>query len=146
MNKVIKKVKLSDGSVYDIEPAQTEELIIDAKNPTLAWNTTSIIGNIGGIDFKVTMPEANSGPKGATGATGPQGPKGDTGATGPKGSDATVTKAKVESVLTGNITSHTHSGYVTLAGGESISGAKTFTAANVFSGETQFTNASYAPT
>lgn len=56
------------------------------------------------------------GPKGETGAQGPQGAKGDTGATGPqgpKGDTAEVTKAAVEAVLTGNITSHTHDQYVT---------------------------------
>ena len=57
------------------------------------------------------------GPKGETGAQGPQGAKGDTGATGAKGDKGDpgeVTKAAVEAVLTGNITSHTHDQYVTL--------------------------------
>ena len=121
----IKQVSIA-GTVYDIEPAQTEELVINAKNPTLSFGTTTTIGNIGGVDFKVTMPGANSGPQGPTGPTGatgakgptgaqgevgPKGPTGAKGATGPtgaKGSDATVTKAKVESVLTGTITTHTH--------------------------------------
>lgn len=56
------------------------------------------------------------GPKGETGAQGPQGAKGDTGATGAKGDKGDpgeVTKAAVEAVLTGNITSHTHDQYVT---------------------------------
>lgn len=57
MNKVIKKVKLSDGSVYDIEPAQTEELVIIAQDPTLTPGAESTIGHVGGVDFKVTMPE-----------------------------------------------------------------------------------------
>lgn len=118
----IKQVSIA-GTVYDIEPAQTEELVIDAKNPTLSFGTTTTIGNIGGVDFKITMPGANSGPKGPTGAQGKTGPtgaqgktgptgargaQGTTGPTGAKGSDATVTKAAVESVLTGTITSHTH--------------------------------------
>ena len=56
------------------------------------------------------------GPKGETGAQGPKGEKGDTGATGAKGDKGDageVTKAAVEAVLTGNITSHTHDQYVT---------------------------------
>jgi hypothetical protein len=59
-------------------------------------------------------PEGPPGPKGDTGATGPKGdtgptgPKGDTGAQGPPGSDASVTKVNVETVLTGTLTSHTH--------------------------------------
>lgn len=60
------------------------------------------------------------GPKGETGAQGPQGAKGekgDTGASGTKGDKGDpgeVTKAAVEAVLTGNITTHTHDQYVTL--------------------------------
>lgn len=60
------------------------------------------------------------GPKGETGAQGPQGAKGEkgdtgaTGAKGDKGNPGEVTKAAVEAVLTGNITSHTHDQYVTL--------------------------------
>ncbi len=58
-----------------------------------------------------------TGPKGEDGAPGARGDKGDTGSqgiqgpiglTGPAGSDATVTKAAVESVLTGEISTHTH--------------------------------------
>lgn len=37
-----------------------------------------------------------------------------------------VTKAMVEAVLTGNITSHTHSQYLTLSGSQTITGQKTF--------------------
>jgi hypothetical protein len=43
------------------------------------------------------------------------GPQGERGLTGANGSDASVTKVNVESVLTGNITSHTHSIYITRA-------------------------------
>jgi hypothetical protein len=49
-------------------------------------------------------PQGDPGPKGDTGDTGP---KGDTGA---PGSDASVTKANVEAVLTGEISTHTHPG------------------------------------
>lgn len=58
--------------------------------------------------------QGEPGPKGepgANGAPGVQGPKGETGEKGEKGdpgSDASVTKQNVESVLTGDITSHNH--------------------------------------
>jgi len=58
--------------------------------------------------------QGEPGPKGepgADGAPGEQGPKGDPGEKGEKGdpgSDASVTKQNVESVLTGDITSHNH--------------------------------------
>ena len=58
--------------------------------------------------------QGEPGPKGepgADGAPGAQGPKGDPGEKGEKGdpgSDASVTKQNVESVLTGDITSHNH--------------------------------------
>jgi hypothetical protein len=58
--------------------------------------------------------QGEPGPKGepgANGAPGEQGPKGDPGEKGEKGdpgSDASVTKANVEAVLTGSITSHNH--------------------------------------
>ena len=47
-----------------------------------------------------------------------------------------VTKAMVEGVLTGNVTSHTHSQYVDLTSAQTITGAKTFTGDNgvTFSG------------
>lgn len=54
------------------------------------------------------------GARGDTGAQGLKGDKGDTGSQGPQGiqgpagSDATVTKLAVESVLTGEISSHSH--------------------------------------
>lgn len=68
-------------------------------------------------------PDALKGPKGDDGQPGPKGDKGDTGATGPAGptgpvgpagpqgapgSNATVTKAAVEGVLTGDISTHNH--------------------------------------
>jgi hypothetical protein len=55
--------------------------------------------------------QGEPGPKGepgANGAPGEQGPKGDPGEKGDPGSDASVTKQNVESVLTGDITSHNH--------------------------------------
>lgn len=42
------------------------------------------------------------------GVKGDKGDKGDTGAAGQNGSDASVTKSNVESVLTGEITTHSH--------------------------------------
>lgn len=60
--------------------------------------------------------QGEPGPKGEPGADGipgAQGPKGDPGEKGEKGdpgSDASVTKQNVESVLTGDITSHNHDG------------------------------------
>jgi len=54
------------------------------------------------------------GPKGETGSTGAQGPKGDQGEKGDKGdpgSDANVTKANVEAVLTGTIKTHDHNSF-----------------------------------
>lgn len=56
-------------------------------------------------------PVGPKGEQGADGAPGVQGPKGDPGEKGEKGdpgSDASVTKQNVESVLTGDITSHNH--------------------------------------
>lgn len=56
-------------------------------------------------------PVGPKGEPGANGAPGVQGPKGDPGEKGEKGdpgSDASVTKQNVESVLTGDITSHNH--------------------------------------
>lgn len=56
------------------------------------------------------------GPKGDTGEQGPQGPQGNMGIQGPKGDQGDpgeVTKAAVEAVLTGDITTHTHGQYVT---------------------------------
>lgn len=48
------------------------------------------------------------GEKGEQGIQGPVGPKGEKGEKGDPGSDASVTKQNVESVLTGDITSHNH--------------------------------------
>ena len=36
--------------------ARTQIVALDAKNPTLAWSTTSTVANICGTDIKVTMP------------------------------------------------------------------------------------------
>ena len=69
--------------------------------------------NVGSIQGPAG-PQGPVGPKGeqgADGAPGIQGPKGDPGEKGEKGdpgSDASVTKQNVESVLTGDITSHNH--------------------------------------
>lgn len=53
------------------------------------------------------------GPEGPKGDTGEQGEKGDPGPQGEPGKDAEVTKESIESVLTGNITTHTHDQYLT---------------------------------
>lgn len=57
-----------------------------------------------------TGPQGLQGDVGDTGAQGPQGIQGPAGADGADGSDANVTKANVEAVLTGEITTHTHPG------------------------------------
>lgn len=58
-------------------------------------------------------PKGDTGPKGDQGLQGEQGLQGADGLQGPQGnpgSDATVTKSSVESVLTGEISSHSHAG------------------------------------
>ena len=59
---------------------------------------------INGATFTFDYLKGEKGEKGDTGAQGPKGDKGDPGA---------VTKAAVEAVLTGDITTHTHGQYVT---------------------------------
>jgi hypothetical protein len=71
--------------------------------------------------------KGTDGTPGSAGTNGKQGPMGHQGPQGPKGSDATVTKTAVEGVLTGNITSHTHS-YLPLSGG-TLTGALSGTTA-----------------
>ena len=87
-----------------------------------------------------TGPTGNDGSAGTNGAQGIQGIKGDTGASGSQGiqgatglrglpgSDANVTKANVEAVLTGALSSHTHD-YLPLSGG-TLSGALNGTSAS----------------
>lgn len=77
------------------------------------WNNVgSIQGPQGPVGPKGEQGEPGpKGEPGANGAPGEQGPKGDPGEKGEKGdpgSDASVTKQNVESVLTGDITSHNH--------------------------------------
>lgn len=77
------------------------------------WNNAgSIQGPQGPVGPKGEQGEPGpKGEPGANGAPGEQGPKGDPGEKGEKGdpgSDASVTKQNVESVLTGDITSHNH--------------------------------------
>lgn len=55
-----------------------------------------------------TGPKGEPGADGAPGAQGPKGDPGEKGEKGDPGSDASVTKQNVESVLTGDITSHNH--------------------------------------
>lgn len=75
-------------------------------------NVGSIQGPQGPVGPKGEQGEPGpKGEPGANGAPGEQGPKGDPGEQGEKGdpgSDASVTKQNVESVLTGDITSHNH--------------------------------------
>lgn len=75
-------------------------------------NVGSIQGPVGPTGPKGEQGEPGpKGEPGANGAPGEQGPKGDPGEKGEKGdpgSDASVTKQNVESVLTGDITSHNH--------------------------------------
>ena len=75
-------------------------------------NVGSIQGPQGPVGPKGEQGEPGpKGEPGADGAPGIQGPKGDPGQKGEKGdpgSDASVTKQNVESVLTGDITSHNH--------------------------------------
>lgn len=58
-------------------------------------------------------PQGEAGPAGAAGAKGETGERGLQGIQGPAGSDATVTKIAVEAVLTGDISTHSHSVYLT---------------------------------
>jgi hypothetical protein len=55
-------------------------------------------------------PQGLQGDPGTPGGQGLQGIQGEIGPQGPAGSDATVTKAAVEAVLTGEISTHTHAG------------------------------------
>lgn len=62
-------------------------------------------------DLASVIPNGQDGAPGSEGPAGPPGepgPKGDKGDPGTPGSNATVTKAAVEAVLTGEVTSHTH--------------------------------------
>ena len=80
------------------------------------WSNVGSIQGVAGPQGPVGPKgeQGEPGPKGepgANGAPGEQGPKGDPGEKGEKGdpgSDASVTKQNVESVLTGDITSHNH--------------------------------------
>ena len=70
------------------------------------------LDSIGGVEG----PQGPPGERGLQGEIGPQGiqgvqgPQGVQGIQGPAGSDATVTKQAVESVLTGEISTHSHAG------------------------------------
>ena len=79
--------------------------VVDSSG-NLTWSNNGGLTNPAAVNIR--GPKGDTGPQGLKGDTGIQGPKGDTGATGPKGSDATVTKAAVEAVLTGFISSHEH--------------------------------------
>ena len=104
----------SDGSVGPTGPAGTNgtdgadgsDGSVGPTGPTGAPGTNGTNGTDGAV-----------GPTGPTGATGPTGPgstvAGPVGPTGPAGSNATVTKAAVEAVLTGTISSHSHGNVLT---------------------------------
>jgi hypothetical protein len=77
-----------------------------------------------------------TGPAGATGATGATGSTGATGAAGADGSDASVTKANVEAVLTGEISSHTHAG----GGGTTSTTPTLSTSSSIAGGKVTITN------
>ncbi len=66
----------------------------------LTWSNNGGLTNPAAVNIK--------GPKGDTGAQGPKGATGATGPQGPAGSNATVTKAAIETVLTGVISTHSH--------------------------------------
>lgn len=66
----------------------------------LSWSNNGGLTNPAAVNIK--------GPKGDTGAQGPKGATGATGPQGPAGSNATVTKAAIEAVLTGVISTHSH--------------------------------------
>lgn len=55
MSNKISHIKL-DGNTYDIEPAESSTLQVDNAAPTLAWNTTSVVGTVDGVDLTVKLP------------------------------------------------------------------------------------------
>lgn len=54
MSDKITQVQLD--KLYDIEPAVSSTLQVDNAAPTLAWNTTSVVGSVDGVDLTVKMP------------------------------------------------------------------------------------------
>ena len=108
VNEWLLSLKGEDG----VDGPQGERGEIGPKGDTGGMGPQGAPGNDGytpikGVDYF-------DGAKGDTGAQGLKGDKGDTGSQGPQGiqgpagSDATVTKSAVESVLTGEISSHSH--------------------------------------
>lgn len=108
VNEWLLSLKGEDG----VDGPQGERGEIGPKGDTGDMGPQGAPGNDGytpikGVDYF-------DGAKGDTGAQGLKGDKGDTGSQGPQGiqgpsgSDATVTKSAVESVLTGEISSHSH--------------------------------------
>lgn len=73
--------------------------VVDSSG-NLTWSNNGGLTNPAAVNIK--------GPKGDTGAQGPKGATGATGPQGPAGSNATVTKAAIEAVLTGVISTHSH--------------------------------------
>ncbi len=55
MSNKITQVQL-DNTTYNIEPTVTSTLQVDNAAPTLAWNTTSVVGTVDGVDLTVKMP------------------------------------------------------------------------------------------
>ena len=55
MSNKISHIKL-DGTIYDIEPAQSSTLQVDNAAPTLAWDTAAVVGTVDGVDLTVKLP------------------------------------------------------------------------------------------
>ena len=68
MSDKIRQIQLD--KLYDVEPAVTSTLQVDNAAPTLAWNTTSVVGTVDGVDLTVKMPaNPNSDTKNTAGST-----------------------------------------------------------------------------
>lgn len=82
----------------------------------IAGNLYVFVGENGNVESNpkwsnvgsIQGPAGPTGPKGEQGEPGPKGDPGQKGEKGDPGSDASVTKQNVETVLTGDITSHNH--------------------------------------
>ena len=137
-NQKLKQIKI-DNVTYDIDTYETYISSVTAK----AGSNINVVGTpsvtASTADGVTTLTFNNlKGAKGDTGATGPKGDPGLTGATGPQGatgpkgdpgSNASVTKAAVENVLTGTITTHSHE-YVSYSSAQSLTDVQKNTAKN----------------
>lgn len=107
----------SDGSKYSRQDGSWVTVVDGATGPQGPQGIQGATGAQGSTGAQgpqgVQGPTGDTGAAGADGADGAQGIQGiqgATGAAGADGSDASVTKANVEAVLTGEISSHTHAG------------------------------------